>query len=165
MTDIILDNPNENNPIIRALYADNQATISVYGYANGYPDMVDLRVQPLHDWLNELCSHPLDSIMVYFSIPSFNTEAHIKHLIRILEKVDEEKRMGKPVTVNWYYNLMSDDELDEDGENDEYQTGKYFKDYKSWSFTFNLVSFSSYHSLDSTLWPGFTEYMRPNQYE
>ncbi len=162
MTDIILDNPNENNPIIRALYADSQATVSIYGYASSYPYVADPLIQPLHDWFNELYSHPLNSLVINFSIPFFATESYIEHFIRILEKADEGQKKGKTVIVNWYYSFMNGDELED---HDEYLYGKYFKDYKSWSFTFNLIPFSSYSSLDSAEWPGFAEYMKPNQYE
>ena len=86
-----------------------EGEIKFYGLS--YPENANDFYQPLYEWVHEYFKIENPPLKVNFYIYYFNTSTS-KCFMNFLEILEENVKLGKEVTVNWYYSKDDEDGLD-----------------------------------------------------
>ncbi|RMG82632.1 MAG: DUF1987 domain-containing protein [Bacteroidetes bacterium] len=88
---------------------DPNGTLEIYG--RSWPEDVLEAYQPALDWYAEYKKNPAPTTKVIFKIEYFNTSSS-KIIYDLLADLDEFKKQGYNVEVEWYYEEDDPDMLD-----------------------------------------------------
>ena len=80
-----------------------------------YPEFGKEFYAPVISWIEYYAKEPNQQTVVNFQFKYFNTSS-AKSILTILQKLNEIRKNGNQVTVNWYYE-ENDEQMIQDGEN------------------------------------------------
>jgi hypothetical protein len=105
-----------------AFYSDGRIKIS----GRSIPEDATKFYDELFDWVYSYCQHPSESTTVDIELEYFNSGSS-KALLHILRALAEISKMGRKLTINWYY---------EDGDDDIMERGEYYESILEVKFNF-----------------------------
>ncbi|MFZ7102888.1 MAG: DUF1987 domain-containing protein [Peptococcaceae bacterium] len=86
-------------------------TLSFHGQS--YPENAFKFYEPILGWLDEYLQGLKQEVQVIidFHLPYINTSSS-KCLMMLLEKLEDAYQGGKQISLNWYYNVENENELE-----------------------------------------------------